>query len=120
MPTLMVIAGTLLAAAPQAQTEPASPEARHSAGVAAANRHAESMSELQRAAAEAHYQADMASWLAAMEARGEQIAADRSAYLRQQRSYAEAMAAWRVQVAACRAGATAACTQPPPDPADFR
>ncbi len=66
------------------------------------------------------YDADMAAWMAAMEARGEKIAADRSTYLQQQRAYADAMEAWRRQTAACQAGATAACKLPTPNPADYR
>lgn len=70
--------------------------------------------------AQIQYDADMAAWLAALEARGETIAADRSIYLQNQRAYADAMAAWRRQTAACKAGATAACRLPTPNPADFR
>lgn len=73
-----------------------------------------------RTEAEIQYDADMAAWLAALEARGEVIAADRSVYLANQRAYADAMAAWRRQTAACKAGATAACKLPTPNPADYR
>ena len=73
-----------------------------------------------RTEAEIQYDADMAAWLAALEARGEAIAADRSVYVANQRAYADAMAAWRRQTAACKAGATAACKLPTPNPADYR
>jgi hypothetical protein len=73
-----------------------------------------------RTEAEIQYDADMAAWLAALEARGEVIAADRSVYLANQRAYADAMAAWRRQTAACKSGATAACKLPTPNPADYR
>lgn len=73
-----------------------------------------------RTEAEIQYDADMAAWLAALEARGETIAADRSVYLANQRAYADAMAAWRRQTEACKSGATAACKLPTPNPADYR
>ena len=73
-----------------------------------------------RTEAEIQYDADMAAWLAALEARGETIMEDRSIYLANQRAYADAMAAWRRQVAACNAGASAACKLPTPNPADYR
>jgi len=40
-------------------------------------------------------------------------------YARQQVAYAEAMAAWRVQVAACKRDDRQACAAPTPQVADF-
>lgn len=88
--------------------------------VAAANRMSEGAGTVRTAEAQIQYDADMAAWLAAMEARGERIAEDRSIYLQQQRAYADAMEAWRRQTAACQSGATAACKLPTPNPADYR
>lgn len=91
--------------------------------VAEANRMSEgagAAATVRNAEAQIQYDADMAAWLAAMEARGERIAEDRSIYLQRQRAYADAMEAWRRQAAACQAGATAACKLPTPNPADYR
>lgn len=70
--------------------------------------------------AQIQYDADMAAWVSALEARGETIAQDRSIYAQNQRAYADAMADWRRQVAACKAGSTNDCRLPTPNPADYR
>ena len=64
---------------------------------------------------EAQHQADLAAYDAAMRAHGNQTAH----YARQQRAYADAMTAWRLQVAACEKGHQLACNAPAPDPASF-
>lgn len=64
---------------------------------------------------DARYAADMAAYLDARHI----AAADRMRYDRQQRAYADAMAAWRDQVRACRRGYQRACEAPTPDPAAF-
>lgn len=64
---------------------------------------------------EAQHQADLAAYDAAMRAHGRQTAH----YAQQQRAYADAMAAWRLQVAACQRGHQVACNSPAPDPANF-
>ena len=67
------------------------------------------------AEAKAQYDADMEAWRAAVRQQRREVAhADR-----QQRAYADAMFAWRVQVADCHHGVRAACDAPSPDPADF-
>lgn len=63
----------------------------------------------------AQYAADLAAYDAAARAHSRQSAR----YARQKRAYADAMAAWRVQVAACDRGKTVACNAPAPDPAAF-
>ena len=69
--------------------------------------------------AEAQYAADMASYEAALRANRRENIANEARWHRQQRAYADAMAAWRVQVAACERGNDRACKAPTPDPAAF-
>ncbi len=63
----------------------------------------------------AQYDSDLANYDAAMRAHGRATVR----YARQKRAYADAMAAWRVQVAACQSGHQVACNAPAPDPANF-
>lgn len=91
--------------------------------VAAANAEAHARSEDQiavvdttNARAEDVYARDMATYRTERRI----AAADARLYARQQRAYADAMAAWRLQVEDCRRGRRAACEAPTPDPADFR
>ncbi len=63
----------------------------------------------------AQYDADLSNYDAAMRAHGRANAH----YDRQKRAYADAMAAWRAQVAACEKGHQVACNAPTPDPANF-
>lgn len=65
------------------------------------------------------YEADRLAYRNAVIARNIAIAHDRKRYELQQDRYARAMAAWRAQVAACKAGDKAGCEQPQPDPAGF-
>jgi hypothetical protein len=64
---------------------------------------------------QAQYQADLASYDAQLASHGRAA----SRYARQRRAYADAMAAWRIQVDACQHGHQAACKAPAPDPANF-
>lgn len=64
---------------------------------------------------QAQYDADLAAYDAAMRAHGQQSAR----YARQKRAYADAMAVWRMQTAACLKGHQVACNAPTPDPANF-
>lgn len=68
---------------------------------------------------QAAYDADMEVWRAEVRAteRANRYSAEVAA--RQERAYADAMRAWRVQVADCRRGITAACHAPTPRPGDF-
>lgn len=69
--------------------------------------------------AQAQYQEDIAAYRAALRQHRRTVRADEAFYDRQQRAYADAMFAWRVQVADCKSGITAACNAPAPDPAEF-
>ena len=73
----------------------------------------------QYADAKAQYEADRAAYRAAVEAHGQAVMRDDIRYDRQQHAYADAMAAWRLQVAECQAGHRKACDAPTPDPASF-
>jgi hypothetical protein len=64
----------------------------------------------------AQYDADLAAYGRAVVRNDRQ----RAQYRSQQRAYADAMGAWRMQVAACQDGNKAACDAPSPRPADFR
>lgn len=68
---------------------------------------------------EAQYEADMAAYRAAVQANQQQISKDEARYERQQRAYADAMAVWREQKAACDRGVLKECKKPTPNPADF-
>lgn len=68
---------------------------------------------------ETRYSADMAAYRAALRERRRTINRDEAHYARQSRAYAEAMADWRVQVAACERGSNTACRMPAPDPANY-
>ena len=63
----------------------------------------------------AQYESDLANYDAAMRAHGHADAR----YARQKRAYADAMAAWRLQVAACEKGHQVACKAPAPYLANF-
>lgn len=69
--------------------------------------------------AEAAYQTDLSRYDQAVRARRRSIAVTDSRYAHQRQAYAEAMQAWREQVAACHAGNGRACRAPTPDPAAF-
>lgn len=65
------------------------------------------------------YAKDMVSYREALRAHDAKMAMDERVYDRQQRAYARAMFDWRVQVADCKRGITAACNAPTPDPAYY-
>lgn len=127
---LMGVAGTA-----SAQTTPSNPAPTGSAdpipppntpGVAAANDSVAAQSAARsdavttsNAEAQAQYAEDMAAYRASLVTHRRAAVADARLYDRQQRAYADAMAAWRHQVYACKHGSNAACKAPPPDPADF-
>ena len=71
------------------------------------------------AEAQAQYANDMAAYRKAVETNARQSAGDQVRYDNQQRAYADAMVAWRMQVRACERGKVRACRAPTPDPADF-
>ncbi|MEO9131273.1 MAG: hypothetical protein ABI240_08705 [Sphingomonas sp.] len=71
------------------------------------------------AATQAQYDADMVSYRAALRAHHRAVVADVRIADHQQRAYADAMAAWREQVYACKHGDNRACEAPAPDPAAF-
>ncbi|MFW2830193.1 hypothetical protein [Sphingomonas sp. ID0503] len=65
------------------------------------------------------YALDQAAYRAEVAARKELIANDEARYQAQTNAYADAMAAWRAQVAACKAGKTKACDMPAPTFAQY-
>ncbi len=65
------------------------------------------------------YELDRAAFRAEVATRHAKIVDDQMAYARQQAAYADAMAAWRRQSDACKAGSMAACKARTPVPADF-
>lgn len=66
-----------------------------------------------------HYRQDMAAFHDALMANKAEAMRDEARFERQQRAYADAMAQWRLQVAACDKGRTRACKLPTPNPADY-
>lgn len=87
-------------------------------GVAAAN--AEVAQQVQPSAVDtAQYQKDLDAYRAAMRARNRTIAVDAAVQAQREGAYAQAMADWRAQVAACERGHTRMCKLPTPDPQDY-
>jgi hypothetical protein len=70
-------------------------------------------------AAEAQYDSDRAIYMDALIKHDAAVNRTDARYDRQQRAYAHAMAAWRIQVDACKRGNHRACDLPSPNPADF-
>lgn len=70
-------------------------------------------------AQKAQYDKDMAEYRAKVEANARQSVRDQVRFENQQRAYADAMFAWRLQTRACERGHVRACRAPTPDPADF-
>ena len=68
---------------------------------------------------QARYEADMAEYRAALRANDRTAAIDAAVAAKQERAYADAMTAWRIQVQDCRRGINAACRAPTPRPGDF-
>lgn len=71
------------------------------------------------AAQQAQYDADRAAYERALIAHHHAVRRTDARYMRQQRAYADAMAVWREQVAACRHGHRKACDMPPPRVSDY-
>lgn len=128
--TLVLVAALMgMATTASAQTAPAKETDTNSPNVAAANQDAAAQAAARQesqaadadanAVAQAQYQADMESYRAALRAHHRAVAADARVADHQQRAYADAMAAWRHQVYACKHGNTHACNAPSPDPAAF-
>lgn len=68
---------------------------------------------------EKQYALDQTAYRAAVAARREKMTIDEVTFQRQSSAYADAMAAWRVQVKACEDGKTRTCEMPAPRPQDF-
>jgi hypothetical protein len=68
---------------------------------------------------EAAYKADLAAYHDRIMAERADAMNDMERFNRQQRAYADAMAQWRKQSAACEKGKMPACRLPTPNPADF-
>lgn len=67
----------------------------------------------------AQYDADRAAYMDALVRHDAAVDRTDMRWRRQQNAYADAMAAWRGQVAACKAGHRRACDMPAPNPADY-
>lgn len=123
LPILLLMAPLALAAqtpkhdAVDAQEKPVTEQLNTRAAVAASDNRAATVAV--NGAREAQYEADMAAYRAEVQAHRREIAADQARYERQQRAYADAMAVWREQKAACDRGVLKACKKPTPNPADF-
>lgn len=92
------------------------------AGVANANMTAAEQAAQQanmNAGERARYEEDRAAYLSALRSHNRNAAMDERIYNRQQQAYADAMYAWRIQVADCKRGSQRACNAPTPDPANF-
>jgi hypothetical protein len=70
-------------------------------------------------AQKAQYDKDMSDYRAKVEANARQNMRDQAHFDNQQRAYADAMFAWRLQTRACERGHVKACRAPTPDPADY-
>jgi hypothetical protein len=118
--SLLTFAALAVASPALAQTAPA--DNTSSSAVADANNQAAAQAQHQtnmNANDQARYEEDRAAYIAAVRSRHHEAAVDAHIYDRQQRAYADAMYAWRVQVADCKHGRRAACNAPTPDPANF-
>jgi hypothetical protein len=119
-PALLAFAALAVASPVLAQTQ--APDTSSPAAVADANNAAAAHAQHQtnmNANEQARYEEDRAAYLTALRSHNREAAVDAHIYDRQQRAYADAMYAWRVQVEDCRRGRRAACNAPTPDPANF-
>ncbi len=71
------------------------------------------------AANDAQYAADRDAYLAAIRQHNRDVVATDDTFIRQQNAYVMAMADWRAQVRACKAGRQRACDLPTPDPMNY-
>jgi hypothetical protein len=67
----------------------------------------------------ANFETDKAAYLAALRAHRQDVNETDATFVRQQAAYAQAMADWRVQVAACTSGKARACDIPTPNPSNY-
>jgi uncharacterized membrane protein affecting hemolysin expression len=112
---LVTLATLAIAPSAFAQTSPPAAVAQaNNAAAAQANQQAN-----MNANEQARYAEDRAAYLTALRSHNREAAMDAHIYDRQQRAYADAMYAWRVQVEDCHRGRRAACNAPTPDPANF-
>ena len=123
---LMGVAAVAHAQSTTPQTMPAKESDTSSPDVAAANQDVAAQAAARQAAAadvqadnQAQYSADIAAYDAAVRANHRTAVRNARIYDHQQRAYADAMAAWRHQVYACKHGNNRACNAPTPDPANF-
>lgn len=114
------------APAPGPSTNPNREQDSNNPNVAAANQEVQAQAAARQDAvtavnndAQAQYDADMAAYRETLRVRHHAAVADARIYDHQQRAYADAMAAWRAQVYACKHGSNRACEAPSPDPASF-
>jgi hypothetical protein len=75
--------------------------------------------QMSNAEAQGQYAADRAAYVAAVRQHNREVRANDRTVVRQQIAYADAMADWRTQVAACQRGHQRACDMPPPDPMNY-
>ena len=101
------------ATAADAQEQPVTQSMNQAGAASAATANAENDAQRHQ------YDLDRAAFRAEVATRKAKILDDQIAYERQQAAYADAMAAWRIQSDACKAGSTRACKAPTPVPADF-
>ena len=100
------------------QPAPASPNP----GTTAANNavlSASDMSQARTTEGQAQYDADREAYMAALAQHDRAVDRADARWAHQQAAYADAMAAWRWQAAACKRGNQRACNMPTPNPADF-
>jgi hypothetical protein len=69
--------------------------------------------------AQAQYELDRAAYMSALAQHDRAVDRTDARYVRQQVAYADAMRAWRYQVAECKRGNRKVCNLPAPTPADF-
>lgn len=105
---------------PQARTEAINAPARNDVARANSDTSGSSVSAAAvQADLQAQYDADMGSWITAMNERDRSIVRNARTHAAQQRAYADAMYVWRMQVRDCERGYQFACNRPTPNPGDF-
>ncbi len=107
-----------VAETPPAATAPTTDQL-NAASSAYVERRDENRAMQQQAAESAEHRADRDAYMAALAAHDRAVDRADARYVRQQMAYADAMAAWRQQVIACRRGNNRACEAPTPRVADF-
>lgn len=107
----------LVATAAQAQSSPQTTQSANAE--AAAHAAMPTAADAINAANQEQYQRDVAAYERSVRANHREAMRDQAHYQHQRRAYADAMAAWREQVYACKHGRTRACNAPTPNPADY-